>query len=415
MTQDTAVLEADAIIGQLMSPVALENPYPMYDRLRQLAPNHVSAVGVRFVSTHDLCSELLTSDDFGQSFGLGSEGRDAESAFLVTVKESLISPDPPCPTRLRKFVDKAFLARLIEELSPRIQEQIDGLLDDMAETMGHEGRADLVTSLAMPLPALVFGEMLSAHPDDRVRLREWEDAIANVVKPVLDEQMLLRADWATKALHSYIGELIDERRRTPGTDVISILARTESEGDSLTESELVSVVFTIMAAGSQTTTATLSTMIYLLLRDRADWTRLREDPALIPDALDEVMRFEAPVQNSFMRVAVRQTVLGGERVEEGEHVVGLIAAANRDPKAYAESGRLVLDRAAAAESLAFESGIHTYLDWALGRRQVIQGVESILRRFPDLALSEQEITWRRLLPVRQLDHLYVETTETRRQ
>lgn len=415
MTHDTAVLEADAIIGQLLSPAALENPYPMYDRLRELAPNHLSAVGVRFVSTHELCLELLKSKDFGQSFGLGSEGRDTESAFITTIKESLILSDPPRHTRLRKLVNLAFSARMIKELSPRIQERVDSLLDDMAETMSREGRADLVTYLAMPLPAMVLGEMLGARPEDRDRLREWEEAIANVVKPVLDEELLLRADWATKELHSYIRELIDERRQTPGTDIISVLAKIESEGDTLTESELVNVVFTIMAAGSQTTTATLSTMTYLLLRDRADWTRLTEDAALIPGALDEVMRFEAPVQNSFMRVAVRQTVLGGVTVEEGEHVVGLLAAANRDPKVFAEPDELVLDRAEVAKSLAFGSGIHSCLGRALGRQQVIQGVESILRRFPDLALSEQEITWRRLLPVRQLDHLYVETTATGRQ
>jgi cytochrome P450 len=415
MTQDTAVLEADAIIGQLMSPVALENPYPMYDRLRELAPNHVSAVGVRFVSTHDLCGELLKSRDFGQSFGLGSEGRDAESAFLTTIKESLILSDPPRHTRLRKLVNLAFSARMIKELGPRIQERIDSLLDDMADTMDREGQADLVTSLAMPLPAMVLGEMLGARPEDRDRLREWEEAIANVVKPVLDEELLLQADWATKELHSYIRELIDERRRTPGTDIISVLAKIESEGETLTESELVNVVFTIMAAGSQTTTATLSTMTYLLLRNRADWSRLSEDHALIPNALDEVMRYEAPVQNSFMRVAVRETVLGGQKVEEGEHVVGLLAAANRDPKAFTDPDQLVLDRGELGKSLAFGSGIHSCLGRALGRQQVIQGVESILRRFPDLALSEQEITWRRLLPVRQLDRLYVETTATGRQ
>ena len=407
MTLDVATMAPDEIIGALMSPVALADPYPLYDRLRTIAPNHLSAVGVRFVSTHDLCGELLRSRDFGQSFGFGSEGTDEDSTFIAMIKESLILANPPVHTRLRKLVSLAFSARMIKELSPRIQERVDGLLDVLAVKMAGGGTADIVADIGMPLPALVIGEMLGAREEDQERLREWEEAIADNVKPILDEELLRRADWATKELHGYIRELMTERRLRPGDDIISVLTNLESEGETLTEIEVVNVIFTIMAAGAQTTTATLSTAMYLLLQDPEARARLVAEPELIPHALDEVMRFEAPVQNSFMRIALRPTELGGEKVEEGEHIVGFMAAANRDPKAFADPDGFIVDRPDVAKSLAFGSGIHTCLGRALGRQQVIQGVESILLRFPDLQLAEQDIVWRRLLPVRQLDHLYV--------
>jgi cytochrome P450 len=323
------------------------------------------------------------------------------------IKESLILLNPPEHTRLRRLVSLAFSTRMIKDLSPRIQDRVDALLDVVAEKMTDGGTADIVTDVAMPLPALVIGEMLGAREEDQERLREWEEAIADNVKPILDEELLRRADRATKELHNYIRELIDERRVRPGDDIISVLTRLESEGETLTEIEAVNVIFTIMAAGAQTTTATLTTAVWLLLSDPNVRTRLVAEPELIPNALDEVMRFEAPVQNTFMRIALRPTELGGEKVEEGEHVVGFFAAANRDPCAFERPDAFEVDRAELAKSLAFGSGIHTCLGRALGRQQVIQGVETILRRFPHLRLAEQEITWRRLLPVRQLDHLYV--------
>ena len=408
MTQTIEALSADEIIGMLMSPVAMEDPYPLYERLRTIAPNHRSAVGVRFVSTYELVGELLRSKDFGVSYGFGSEGRDDEHAFLEMMKESLILLNPPQHTRLRKLVSLAFSGRMIKELTPRIQERVDELVDEFAAKLDRGERADFVSDVAEALPALVIGEMLGSRPEDRERLREWEEAIANNVKPILDEELLRRGDWATKELHSYIRELIIERRVNPGTDIISTLSQIESEGDTLTESEAINVIFTIFAAGAQTTTSSLSTATYLLLGDPTARARLVAEPDLIPNALDEIMRYETVVQNTFMRIALRPTTLGGEKVDEGEHIVGFTAAAHRDPTAFDRPRELMLDRPDLAKSLAFGSGIHSCLGRALGRQQVILGVQTVLRRLPELRLSEQEIVWRRLLPVRQLDHLYVE-------
>jgi cytochrome P450 len=407
MTRQLIDMNADELIGTLMSPDALRDPYPIYDRLREIAPNHLTGLGVRFVSTHELCLELLKSKDFGQSFGFGSEGDGEESTFITTIKESLILSNPPRHTRLRKLVSLAFSGRMIKELTPRIQERLDDLMDDLEKTMAAQGVADLVKQVAEPLPALVLGEMLGARDEDRARLCEWEEAIANANKPILDGDLLARADWATRELHTYIRERVEERRENPGRDIISVLTRISADGETLTETELINVIWTIMAAGSQTTTTTLTTSMYLLLGNPETRAALVADPSKIPNGLDEIMRYETPVQNTFMRIALRPTTLGEQQVAEGEHVVGLLASANRDPQAFTDADSMNVERTELAKSMAFGAGLHSCLGRALGRQQVAQGVQTLLRRFPDLQLAEQDIIWRRLLPVRQLNHLYV--------
>lgn len=410
MTQMTQPNRADVIIGTLMAPKGPADPYPYYEELREIAPNHVTPDGLRFVSTYDLCSELLRSKDFGQSFGFGAEGREDESAFIRMIRESLILLNPPEHTRLRRLVSLAFSARMIKDLEPKIQARIDGLMDNLAEQMRDGGVADIVTVMAEPLPALVIGEMLGAREEDQHRLREWEEAIADNAKPILDEELLRRGDWAVNALQDYIRELIAERLENPGEDLISVLTKIKSEGDTLTDSELVNVIFTIMAAGSQTTTATLCIAMNEILRDPAKRAKLAADPELVPVALDEIMRYESTAQNTFMRIALRPTVLGGEVIDEGECVVGLLASANRDPAAFPNPDEIVLDRPDAAKSFAWGSGMHSCLGRALGRAQVTQAVQSLLARFPDMEIAPQEVRWRRLFPVRQLEHVYVRTT-----
>jgi len=410
MTSETLVAEAEEIIQQLMAPVGVSDPYPLYDRLRTIAPNYRSVSGLRFASSYEVVAELLRSKDFGQSFGYGSDNH-PDNSFISTVKESLILANPPQHTRLRKLVTPAFTVQKMNALTPRIQEQVSELLDVMAEKMADGGTADIVADLATSLPAMVLGEMLGSQSEDRDRLREWEEAIADNTKPVVDDELMRRADWATRELQQYIREVIAERRLNPGPDIISTLIRVQEDGDVLTESELVNMIWTLMSAGSQTTTATISVTAYLLLSRPELRAQIAADPDEIPKLVDEALRYEPVVQNSWMRVALRPTTLGGEPVAEGEHVVAWWAAANRDPAVFNDPDELSLDRRELGRSLAFGLGIHSCIGRALGRNQVIEALGMLLQRFPDLQLADQEITWRRLLPVRQLDHLYVSNGE----
>jgi len=395
-------VDPDGLTIELMSDPQPVDPYPLYHALRTVAPNHPSMLGVRFVSSYAGCVELMRSPDFGQSFGFGSEEY-GDSAFIKMVGEMLILTNPPQHTRLRRLVSIAFSPRMIERQVPKIQANVDALLDRMAAT----GGGDLVAEFANPIPAMMLCDLLGAHFEDQPKIQGWSDAVADAVKPVLDEEVLRRADEATLAFHAYIRDLIAERKADPGDDLISALCAVEEEGDRITETELVNVLFTIMAAGSETTTSLIASGTMLIGSHPDERAKLAADPTLVSNAVDEILRYEAPVQNSFMRVALRDTTLCGEEVVEGEHVVALIAAANRDPAQFSDPDRFLIDRPNAGDHLAFGNGIHFCLGRVLGRQQGMIALGTLFRRFPDLSLVDDEIVWRKTLPTRRLDRLNV--------
>jgi cytochrome P450 len=209
------------------------------------------------------------------------------------------------------------------------------------------------------------------------------------------------------AFHAYIRDLLAERRANPGDDLISALCAVEEEGDRITEAELLNVLFTIMAAGSETTTSLIASGTMLIGSHPAEREKLLADSALVSNAVDEILRYEAPVQNSFMRVALRDTTLGGDEVVEGEHVVALIGAANRDPARFAEPDRFLIDRANAGDHLAFGNGTHLCLGRILARQQGMSALGTLFRRFPHLSLIDDQPVWRKTLPTRRLDRLHV--------
>ncbi len=396
-------VDPDALTIELMSDPQPADPYPLYHALREAAPNHPSMLGVRFVSSYPGCLELLRSPDFGQSFGFGSEEY-GDSAFIRMVGEMLILTNPPQHTRLRRLVSIAFSPRMIERQGPKIQANVDALLDEMAA----KGGGDLVVEFANPIPAMMLCDLLGAHFEDQPKIQAWSDAVADAVKPVLDEEVLRCADEAVLAFHAYIRQLLDERRADPGDDLISALCAVEEEGDRITEAELINVLFTIMAAGSETTTSLIASGTMLIGSHPEERAKLVADPALVSGAVDEILRYEAPVQNSFMRVALRDTVLCGDEVVEGEHVVALIGAANRDPGHFADPDHFAIDRPNAGEHLAFGNGHHFCLGRVLGRQQGMLALGTLFRRFPELRLLDDGPVWRKTLPTRRLDHLNVQ-------
>lgn len=396
-------LDPDDLAIELMGDPQPADPYPLYHALRAAAPNHPSMLGVRFVSSYAGSIELLRSADFGQSFGFGSEDRFEDSAFIRMVGEMLILTNPPQHTRLRRLVSIAFSPRMIERQIPRIQANVDTLLDRMAAA----GGGDLVAEFANPIPAMMLCDLLGAHFEDQEMIQRWSDAVADAVKPVLEDEVLHAADEAVLAFHAYIRDLVAERRTNPGDDLISALGAVEEEGDRISEAELLNVLFTIMAAGSETTTSLIASGTMLLGSHPSEREKLLADPALVSNAVDEILRYEAPVQNSFMRVALRDTVLCGDEVVEGEHVVALIAAGNRDPAHFADPDRFLVDRPNAGDHLAFGNGTHFCLGRVLARQQGMAALGTLFRRFPDLSLVDDGPVWRKTLPTRRLDHLTV--------
>jgi cytochrome P450 len=395
--------DPDDIIIELLSEPQPEDPYPLYHALRAVAPNHPSMLGVRFVSSHATCVELLRSSAFTTGFGFGGEGFE-ERPFIKKTMEILVFTNGPQHARLRRLVSLAFSPKIMKGVVPKLQTFVDATLDRIADM----GSCDLLPEFAMPVPAMVLTELLGAPFEDHRRVQAWVDAVANSMKPVLEDELVARADVATVEFDEYIRGLIAERRGNPGDDLLSALIAAEEEGDRLTENELANLLFTIMAAGNETTTSLISSGTKLLLTNPDEYRKVADDPGLIGNAVDEILRYEAPIQNSFMRIAAHDTVLGGEEVVENELVAALVGAANRDPAVFDDPDRFLVDRPNAEEHLSFGSGIHFCLGRRVGLQSGMVALGSLIRRFPKLELAERT-RWRKTIPTRRLDRLDIVT------
>jgi len=397
------VRDPDDIVIELLSEPQPEDPYPLYHALREVAPNHPSMLGVRFMSSHAGCTELLRSSAFTTGFGFGGEGFE-ERPFIKKTMEILVFTNGPQHARLRRLVALAFSPKMVEGVVPKLQAFVDETLDRIAEM----GSCDLLVEYAMPVPAMVLTELLGAPFEDHRRVQAWVDAVANSMKPVLEDELVARADVATVEFDGYIRGLMAERKRNPGDDLLSALIAAEEEGDRLTENELANLLFTIMAAGNETTTSLISSGTKLLLTHPDEHRKLVDDPGLIGNAVDEMLRYEAPIQNSFMRIAAQDTELLGEEVVEGELVAALVGAANRDPAVFEDPDRFRVDRGNAEDHLSFGSGIHFCLGRRVGLQSGMVALSSLIRRFPKLELAETT-RWRKTIPTRRLDRLDVVT------
>ena len=398
-----AVRDPDDILIELLSEPQPEDPYPLYHALREAAPNHPSMLGVRFLSSHAGCTELLRSSAFTTGFGFGGAGFE-DRPFIKKTMEILVFTNGPQHARLRRLVSLAFSPKMVESVVPKLSAFVDERLDRIAEL----GSCDLLPEFAMPVPAMVLTELLGAPFEDHRRVQAWVDAVANSMKPVLEDELVAKADVATVEFDGYIRGLMAQRRRNPGDDLLSALIAAEEEGDRLTENELANLLFTIMAAGNETTTSLISSGTKLLLTHPDEYRKLVDDPGLIGNAVDEILRYEAPIQNSFMRIAAHDTELGGEEVVEGELVAALVGAANRDPAVFDDPDRFLVDRRNAEEHLSFGSGIHFCLGRRVGLQSGMVALASLIRRFPKLELAE-ETRWRKTIPTRRLDRLDIVT------
>jgi cytochrome P450 len=397
------VQDPDDILIELLSEPQPEDPYPLYHALRAAAPNHPSMLGVRFLSSHAGCTELLRSSAFTTGFGFGGEGFE-DRPFIKKTMEILVFTNGPQHARLRRLVALAFSPKMVEDVVPRLSAFVDATLDRIAEL----GSCDLLVEYAMPVPAMVLTELLGAPFEDHRRVQAWVDAVANSMKPVLEDELVAKADVATVEFDAYIRGLMAERKRHPGDDLLSALIAAEEEGDRLTENELANLLFTIMAAGNETTTSLISSGTMMLLDHPDERKKLAADPTLIGNAVEEMLRYEAPIQNAFMRIADRDTTLLGDEVVEGEMVAALIGAANRDPEAFDDPDRFVIDRPGADAHLSFGGGIHFCLGRRIGLQSGMMALSSLLRRFPDLRMTERPV-WRKTIPTRRLERLAVTT------
>ncbi len=386
-------------------PEFIADPYPFYHRLREAEPVHRSPLGFWVLTRYDDCVTLLRDQRFGRAGFEGMleavYGEQREQGRLPT---SMLFRDPPDHTRLRSLVSRAFTPRVIEGLRPRIQQIVDELLDGVRDAR----QMDVIAELAYPLPVTVICEMLGVPVGDHASIKQWSSDIARSLDAIglpSDLEIAERGREGRRQLGEYFRGLVPARRRQPRADLLSLLIAAEEQGDKLSEGELLATCILLFIAGHETTVNLIGNGLVALLRHPEELERLREDPALIPSGVEELLRYDGPVQRT-ARIAQADVELGGHMIEKGQMVVALIGAADRDPAHFAEPDRLDVGRRD-NHHIAFGFGIHFCLGAPLARLEGQIALGTLLRRAPGLALGSDALEWRESSVLRGLKALPV--------
>lgn len=378
----------------MIDPAIREDPFPYYDQLR--GQGRLVTSGLALITAHhDVCTTVLRSQDFGQMRMDRLPGplrlamRFGGRPVLGPIEPpSMLAVDPPDHTRYRKLVTRAFSAKAVAKLRSRVGEIAEDLLDEIAGSAPESGAGtvDLVERYASLLPATVIAEMLGAPVEMRRQFLDWGAGAALSLDVGLSYRDFRRSEDDLAALHRWMLGHFDEIRRSPREDILSGLVRAHDEGGQLSTDELSSIAMLLLAAGFETTVNLLGNGAVLLMRNPEQLAALRADPQRWAGAVEEILRYESPVQRTG-RVALRDTEVAGRRVPAGSLIVLLLGGANRDPAVFADPHRFDVTRAEAGENLAFSSGIHYCIGAALARVEGEVGLAALFRRFPDLALA----------------------------
>ncbi|MGW8885264.1 cytochrome P450 family protein [Streptomyces sp. NPDC055749] len=362
-----------AVVDLREMPGFTENPYPHYAKLRADGPVHaIRAEGferVWLVVGYEEARAALADQRFSKDWGTTDHWDPSGSPVGVNMLEM----DAPHHTRLRKLVAREFTARRIEALRPRVQEVTDQLLDAMLPA----GSADLVDALAFPLPMTVICELIGVPDLDRDAFRRMS---GGVVAPASFEQ----GNEAVEAMGAYLVELIEDKRCAPGKDLMSALIEARDEGgDRLSSDELVGMAFLLLVAGHETTVNLISNGVRALLDHPEQLALLRADPGLIDGAVEEMLRYDGPVETATFRFAREQVTIGSTVIGAGDPVVVALASADRDPGRYPEPDTFDIRREAQGH-LAFGHGMHFCLGAPLARMEGRIAVRTLLERCPGL-------------------------------
>jgi cytochrome P450 len=366
------------------------NPYPVYRRLQSEDPVHRTPFGMLALSRYRDCAALLrdhrSSSDQSNSnmYQQFMEGRDPEEVFgALAGMRPFLFMDPPDHTRLRGLVQKAFTPKTVENLRPRIQEIVDELMAPALE----RGSMEVVEDIAYPLPVRVITELLGVPLEDHETFKGWSKELAGALDPdfATPDDVLERRERAGQAFVEYFQALIAERRRTPRDDLLSALIAAEDEGKKLSEKELLSTLILLLVAGHETTVNLIANGVLALARNPDQLARLREDPSLSRTTVEEILRYDPPVQFT-ARVALEDIDIDGTTMGKGEQAIILLAAANRDPEQFPDPDTFDVGRQD-NRHLAFGMGAHFCLGAPLARVEGQVALEALASRATDLALQ----------------------------
>lgn len=395
--------EVSVLLGELTTMAGREDPYSRYERLRAISPIVRADDGALVVTRHADGAAVTRDARFGHLpadmlafLGLPDWADHPSLRYLFT---SILLLNPPDHTRLRRLVSGTFTPRRVQALRPAIERMVDDLLDAMS------GEVEFVGAFAFRLPVDVIGELLGVPAADRAQFQSLVRDSTQVLE-IITPEVLATADPAAATIRAYLADLVADRRKAPGDDLISALVAAEESGDQLTEEELLTMAGLLFAAGFETTTNLLTNGLAALLAHPGQLALLREQPGLTGSAVEELLRYDTPVQ-LVSRVVMEPVELAGITVEPGERVVAYLGAGNRDPERFADAGALRLDRADNAP-LSFGGGIHYCLGAPLARLEAQIALPALVRRFPGLA-SAGEPERRNSLAIRGFTRLPVTT------
>jgi cytochrome P450 len=409
MTQ--SVQEPDALLAEiLLSEEGRADPYPRYAALREVAPVHrTEALGVWFVTSYELCRHVLRDGAFGKhpagtmpGFGF-AEDADRSQYMTEFRRASMLFLDPPDHTRLRGLVNREFTPKRVDGLRLGIRRMLTPILDRMAE----ERVIDVMDVLAFRLPVAVIGELVGVPEADRESFRPLVRASTALIEPGVTGEALDAAAAAQQTMRNYFRALVDEKRRRPGDDLLSALIAVEADGDRLSETELIANVILLFAAGFETTTNLIGNGLWTLLTRPDQLGQARAmSPAEMTGLVEEVLRFESPVQLD-ARYVQRDTEIGGAQLAAGETVITLLGAANRDPGRFSSPDR-VEPPPGDNQPLSFGFGIHHCLGAQLARAEGQEVFTALLERFPNIEARDASPQWRGGITLRGLEHLTVD-------
>jgi cytochrome P450 len=412
----TDVTTEDAIEPGAFNPFEpgfAQNPYAQYAAIRAHGRSQRTVFGALLLSHYDDCFGLLrlpgtSVDERNATYVLRPElPPEFEEYRRSEDRRTVLDLDPPDHTRLRRLMSSAFTVRQVERLRPRVHALVAGLLDEIAEAARAGEPVDLIAGFAFPLPFVVISELLGMPEGDRIQLRAWSHTMTKSLEPIVDPADYPAIIAAGESMLAHIEAAIEWKRANPADDVLSGLIAAEADGDRLSPQELIDQVLLLYLAGHETTVNLIGNGTLALLRHRDQFDRLAADPALDALAVDELLRYDSPVQLS-RRIVMTEMELAGETVAPGELVLTLLGAANRDPGHWGPTADdLDLGRDGTSALLSFGSGIHHCLGAALARLEGAEAIPALVRRFPRLELATDEPAWNGRIILRGLDSLLV--------
>ena len=396
--------------GPLFNPLAPEfirDPYPHYARLRATDPMHLTAFGSFVASRHAEASLVLRDKRFGKDFAERTIRRygpkSLEEPVFRSMSHWMLQKDPPDHARLRGLVVKAFTARRVEDMRPRIQQVVDETLDRIIP----QGRMDLIEDFAFRLPVTIICDMLGIPEEQRELFYTGSRDGGRLLDPVpLSPEEIAKGNAGNVMAAMYFQQLFDLRRKQPGDDLITQLVQAEEDGSKLSNEELTANIILLFGAGHETTVNLIGNGLLALHRNPDQLALLKANPGLITNAIEEFLRYDSSVQLTG-RVALEDIEdLGGKRIPKGETVLCLLGSANHDPEVYPDRpGSLDITRPN-VRPLSFGGGIHFCLGAQLARIEAEIAIASLLRRLPDLRLDDAENPqWRPTFVLRGLKEL----------